>query len=316
MSMPSLEGLVAATFTPVHADKTINTEAVPQLVDHLSEQGVGALYVLGSTGEGPSLTHRERRDVAGAYVEAAAGRLPVIVQVGCECLREARELAAHAQEAGADAVSAVSPVYFKPDSLPSLVDCMAEVAAGAPELPFYYYHIPAVTGAAFDMVELLKLGGDRIPTLRGIKFTSPRVDAFQACVEFAEDRFEILWGSDEMLLSGLTAGARAAVGSTYNFAAPIYRRMIQALASGDLDAARREQSRSQALVRTFAAYGPRAAQKAIMSMVGPDCGPTRLPIASLTPNQSAKLRDDLNSLGFFEWISTSGDRQPKPTRDV
>ena len=169
-------------------------------------------------------------------------------------------------------------------------------------MPFYYYHIPTVTGVAVSMIDFLRLGGEQIPNLRGIKFTSTNVFEFQSCVEFAGDRFEILWGLDEMLLSGLMAGARAAVGSTYNFAAPIYQRLRAAFAAGDLDEARRQQSQSQALVRAFIPYGPRAAQKAIMSMVGPDCGPARLPVAAIGSSQADRLRTELEGIGFFDWI--------------
>ena len=301
-----LQGLIAATFTPLNSDGSVNAGAIPRMVDHLVEHDIAGMYVLGSTGEGPSLTHDERCTVAETFVQAAAGRLPVIVQVGCESLTQAQRLAAHAQEVGADAISAVSPVYFKPDSVETLVDSMAKVASGAPRLPFYYYHIPAVTGVAANMIEFLRLGSERIPTLRGIKFTSLSADQFQSCLECAKDRFEILWGLDEMLLYGLTAGARAAVGSTYNYAAPIYHRLFNALADGDLEEARRQQSHAQAIVRAFFPYGPRAAQKAIMSMVGLDCGPARLPVAPLNSSQADALRNDLKAIGFFEWVRRTG----------
>ncbi len=298
-----LEGLIAATFTPFLGDGSVDVEAIPPLVNFLEERPISGLYVLGSTGEGLSLTTEERRRVAHGFVQAAAGRLPVIVQVGCESLEAARLLAAHAQEVGADAISAVSPVYFKPDTVQCLVDSMAHVAAGAPKLPFYYYHIPGATGLRIDPLEFLKLASERIPTLRGIKFTSPNVFDFQACVEFARDRFELLWGVDEMLLSGLVAGARAAVGSTYNYAAPIYQRLLESFDEGNLVEAGRQQSRSQLLVRTFVPYGPRAAQKAIMAMIGRDCGPTRLPISPLDASSFDALEQALSTIGFFDWIS-------------
>ncbi len=301
--MLSLEGLVAATFTPLDERGELRCESIPALVDFLVAQRIAGLYVLGSTGEGVSLAEDERRTAAASFVAAAAERLPVIVQVGSESLVQSRRLAAHAQDIGAAAISAVSPVYFKPDSLETLVASMAEIARGAPQLPFYYYHIPAATGVAANMVEFLRLGEERIATLRGIKFTSPSVFEFQSCLDYAAGRFDILWGTDEMLLSGLTAGARAAVGSTYNFAAPIYHRLMAALAAGDLDEARRQQSRSQALVRAFIPFGPRAAQKAIMNMIGYDCGPTRLPVAKLETEAELTLRDRLATIGFFDWIS-------------
>jgi len=302
IATPPLEGLVAATFTPLNEDGSLNLGAIPRMVDKLVEDRIAGLYVLGSTGEGVSMSQGERKTAAEAFVKATAGRARVIVQVGCECLTQSAELAAHAQEVGADAVSAVSPVYFKPDSVELLVDSMGAIAAGAPELPFYYYHIPVATGVNLSMIEFLKLGGERTPTLRGIKFTSHNVFEYQSCVEYAGDRFEVLWGFDEMLLFGLAAGARAAVGSTYNYAAPIYQRLLAAFAKGNMEEARMEQSRSQALVRAFIPYGPRGAQKAIMAMVGLDCGPARLPIRSLSPEAAAGLRKDLEEIGFFDWL--------------
>ncbi|QGJ70967.1 Dihydrodipicolinate synthase/N-acetylneuraminate lyase [Planctomycetales bacterium 10988] len=308
MKQLSLDGLIAATFTPFHKDGSLHLEAIPSLVEHLISEGVSGLYVLGSTGEGLSLTQDERFQVAEAYVKAAAKRIPVLIHVGSECLSQARSLAIHAAIIEADGISAVSPVYFKPNSLTTLVRSMAEIAAGAPKLPFYYYHIPAITGVSVNLIEFLQRGAEQIPTLQGIKFTSPNVHEFQSCLEFAGDRYDILWGLDEMLLSGLTAGAKAAVGSTYNYAAPIYQRLLAAFEKGDLAAARHFQSQSQAVVRTFVPFGPRAAQKAIMAMIDQDCGPSRLPIASLTASQSLALRKELEVIGFFDWVQERSRR--------
>ena len=297
-----LQGLVAATFTPLREDRSLHLDAIAPMVDRLISQGVAALYVLGSTGEGASLTFDERCAVADSFVNAASGRLPVIVQVGSESLMQARHLAAHASRVGADAISAVSPVYFKPDSVETLVASMAEIAGGAPELPFYYYHIPAVTGVGVSAVEFLKLAEQRIENLRGVKFTSQNVFEFQTCVEYAQERLQIFWGLDEMLQYGLAAGAVAAVGSTYNFATAVYQRLLTAFAAGDMETVRQEQLRSQAIVRAFLPYGPRGAQKAIMKMIGLDCGPSRLPVPTLTQTQYAALERELRDIGFFEWI--------------
>lgn len=312
MPMPQinvpLEGLVAATFTPFHQDRSLHLEAIAPMVDRLIDQQIAALYVLGSTGEGASLTFDERCAVAESFVNAASGRLPVIVQVGSESLMQARQLAAHASRAGADGISAVSPVYFKPDSVETLVASMAEIAGGAPELPFYYYHIPAVTGVGVSAIEFLKLAEQRIVNLRGVKFTSQNVFEFQGCVEYAQERLQILWGLDEMLQCGLSAGAVAAVGSTYNFAAAIYQRLLAAFAAGDMETVRQEQLRSQAIVRAFLPYGPRGAQKAIMKMIGIDCGPSRLPVPTLTSSQYDALERELREMGFFEWIKPLAGR--------
>src|SRR5262245_50584841 len=168
-----LTGLTAAVFTPLRADGSLHLEQVGPIVEQLLRDGVSGIYAVGSTGEGVSLTTEERQEVAAAYVKAAAGRVPVVVQVGHNSLAEARRLAAHAARGGAAAISATPPTYFKPETTDALVDCLAEITAGAPGLPFYYYHIPAKTGVAVDVTDLLRVGGRRLPTLHGVKFTSP-----------------------------------------------------------------------------------------------------------------------------------------------
>jgi N-acetylneuraminate lyase len=296
-----LTGLVAAAFTPMHPDGSLNPDQVGPVVDYLVDHGISAVYVCGSTGEGPLMTSEERRATAAAFVRAAAGRLPVVVQVGHSSLAEARQLAAHAQQIGADAVSAVCPYYFRPESVEVLLDCLAEITAGAPGLPFYYYHIPAITGVGLDMVELLRRAADKVPTLVGVKYTMPTLDEAQALREFEGGRFDVLHGRDEMLLAGLATGARGAIGSTYNFAAPLYRRMIAAFERGDLDEARRCQALSVAMIRAVFGIGGQAGLKAAMNLVGPDCGPVRLPLVTFSPEQTAELKADFEALGVFNW---------------
>jgi N-acetylneuraminate lyase len=234
-------------------------------------------------------------------VKAARGRVPVVIQVGHNSIEEARELAAHAQRIGADAVSATPPGYFKPDSLDSLIDCTARIAAGAPKLPFYYYHIPALTGVRFDMVEYLRRGGSRMPTLRGIKFSDPGLHEMLACIELEGGRYDIVFGVDEMLLGGLAMGAKGAVGSTYNFAAPLFHRIIAAYEAGDLSAARRDQAVAAEMIRILFANGGRAGFKAAMQLIDADCGYNRLPTLTATAAQRAKLKSELAAIGFFDW---------------
>ncbi|MEX0793346.1 MAG: dihydrodipicolinate synthase family protein [Pirellulaceae bacterium] len=312
---PKIKGLIAATYTPFTESGELNLGEIPAMVEHLLRWKIAGLYVLGSTGEGCSLLTEERIAVAQAFIEAAGGRVPVIVQVGSECLKQSQLLAAEAERMGAAAISAVAPVYFKPDSVDCLVESMASIARAAPSLPFYYYHIPAATGVPIAALDFLRAAEIQIPSLRGIKFTSAAIHEYQACLEYAEGSFDILYGQDEMLLAGLSAGAQGAVGSTYNYAAPIYHALIQALEQGRLTDARKFQSHSQALVRAFIPFGPRGAQKEIMRMVGNalpkgqrfDCGPPRLPIMPLTEANRNSLREALQTLGFFRWIGEDAD---------
>ena len=296
-----LAGLVAATFTPLHADGSLNLGLVPAIVDRMERDGVIGLYVLGSTGEGASLTAGERFAVAEAYVEAARGRLRTVIQVGHNSVAEARAFAEHAQRIGADAVSAMPPSYFKPGSVAALVASLAEISGGAPELPFYYYHIPPLTGVDPDMAEFLDAAEEHVPTLAGIKFSDCRLYDLQLCQRFRGGALDVVFGVDEMLLGAAVLGVRGAVGSTYNFAAPLYLRMLDAFERGDLETARTHQAQSAEMVRVILRHCGRAGLKATMSLVGLDCGPHRLPQSTAAPADVARMARALEAIGFFEW---------------
>jgi N-acetylneuraminate lyase len=307
MKTHTLAGLVAATHTPFRADGSLNLAVVERQAAHLLANGVGHAFIGGTTGESSSLTLEERRALTERWVEVARGTaLDVIVHVGANCLADARALAAQAQRFGTAAVSAIAPSYFKPASVGVLVASMAEIAAAAPDLPFYYYEIPAMTGLALPPSAFLAEAAGRIPNLAGIKFSSSDLMEYQLCRAAGAGAFDIPFGIDEMLLGALALGATGAVGSSYNFAAPIYARLLAAFEAGDLAAARAEQVRSARLIRLLGAHGYMGAAKATMQMLGVDVGPARLPNAPLTADEARRLRADLEGLGFFEWIGRSG----------
>ena len=164
---------------------------------------------------------------------------------------------------------------------------------------FYSYDIPSMTGVQFPMPEFLGKALDRIPTLAGLKFTNTDLMAFQTCLPAGDGRFDILWGVDEYLLAALALGAEGAVGSTYNFAAPIYHRLTEAFRRGDLATARTEQFASVQLVKLLSGYGYMAAARAVMEILGVDVGPPRLPHTKLDGDTAARLRSELERIGLF-----------------
>jgi N-acetylneuraminate lyase len=306
MNYTPLRGLVAATHTPFKPDCSLNLAAVEQQAAHLCQNRISTVFVGGTTGESHSLSLEERRQLAVRWFEVArGGPLRVVLHVGSNCLDDAKLLAAQAETLGASAISALAPSYFKPRSLHALIQWCAEIAAAAPKTPFYFYDIPMFTGTQFPMAEFLAQASDRIPTLTGIKFTNYDLMAYQLCLRADDSAFDILWGVDEFLLAALALGARGAVGSSYNFAAPIYHRLIAAFEQRDLNTARAEQFRSVQLIRVLAAYGYMGASKAVMKMLGVDVGPARLPNTNPSPEQVSKLGRELQDLGFFEWIKPS-----------
>lgn len=224
-------------------------------------------------------------------------KLQIVVHVGANCLADATTLAAQAQKLQVAAVAALAPSYFKPASVNSLVSCCGQIAAACPDTPFYYYDIPTMTNVNLSMVDFLQQAGGRIPNLAGLKYTNNDLVTYQMCRAVDGGRFNLLWGFDELLLAAYTFGATGAVGSTYNFAAPLYHRLLAAFAAGELETARREQLRSVQLVQILVARGFIPSAKALMAIQGVDVGPPRLPNATLTEQQLTSLRADLEKFG-------------------
>ena len=296
-----LTGLIPAVFTPMKEDGSLNLDKVGDIVEHLITDKVSGLFVCGSTGESASLSIEERMATALAYTSAVNKRLPVVVHVGHDSLVEAKKLAKHAQKIGVDAIAAVPPAYFGIDSLEILINCAIEVAQAVPELPFYYYHIPGLTGADFNIVEFLEKASTQIPNLVGIKNSTRILNEVQACKDFENGKYNLVFGCDEQLLSGLIAGADGAVGSNYNSTAPLYLKIIDAFKRNDLESAQKYQSLSVKKVRHFFRFRGLPAIKASMKLIGLDCGPVRLPLQTLTLSEYKELEQAMNDIGFFDW---------------
>ncbi|XP_054567941.1 N-acetylneuraminate lyase isoform X4 [Eptesicus fuscus] len=257
----NLQGLVAATITPMteHGDflvtdtvptatdmnpdtvgREINLSVIGQYVDYLVEkQGVKNIFVNGTTGEGLSLSISERRRVAEEWVTKGRNKLDqVVIHVGALSLKESQELAKHAAEIGADGIAVIAPFFLKPQDKDDLIAFLKEVAAAAPALPFYYYHIPALTGVKIRAEELLDGIQEKIPTFQGLKFSDTDLLDFGQCVDQNRQRqFAFLFGVDEQLLSALVMGATGAVGSTYNYLGQKTNQMLEAYERKDLSSA-------------------------------------------------------------------------------
>ncbi|XP_041615074.1 N-acetylneuraminate lyase isoform X2 [Canis aureus] len=235
-----LQGLVAATITPMTEHGEINFSVIGQYVDYLvEEQGVKNIFVNGTTGEGLSLSVSERRRVAEEWVTKGRNKLDqVVIHVGALSLKESQELARHAAEIGADGIAVIAPFFLKPWNKDVLINFLKEVAAAAPALPFYYYHIPALTGVKIRAEELLDGIQDKIPTFQGLKFSDTDLLDFGQCVDQNRQRqFAFLFGVDEQLLSALVMGATGAVGSTYNYLGKKTNQMLEAFEQKDFSSA-------------------------------------------------------------------------------
>lgn len=297
-----IKGLIDAPFTPLTADGDVNCEPIPAYAAMLARNGLKGVFINGSSGEGYMLTEEERMVLAEAWMKARpAGDFKVIVHVGSTCVRSSRRLAEHAQAIGASGIGAMAPPFPKVGRVEELVKYCEEIAAGAPGLPFYFYHIPAFNGAYLPMLDFLKAVDGRIPNFAGIKYTFESLYEYNRCRRYADGKFDMLHGQDETILPCLAmGGARGGIGGTTNYNGRVLTGILEAWEQGDLEKARELQNFAQDVIDVICHFrGNIVGGKRIMKLIGLDLGPNRTPFQNITDEEEAALRAELEAIGFF-----------------
>jgi len=295
-----ISGLIAAPFTPFDENGELNLELIPHYYEMLKRNSVSGAFICGSTGEGVSLTFDEKVSVMTAWAKLTKKdpAFTLMMLLGGTNIKECQQLAELAEQVGVDVVSFTSPSYFKPTNVDQLANCCIEIANAAPNTAFYYYHIPVLTGGNFQMIELLRKVDGVIPNFRGIKYTHEDFMDFLTCMNYADRKYDMLWGRDENMLSALVLGNKGAVGSTYNYAAPLYLDLMEAYDRGDFEKANALQQQSIDMITLLGKYGGISVGKAYMRLIGLNCGEFRLPVKNMSPEQFELFKADVNKIGF------------------
>ncbi|KAG7513185.1 hypothetical protein JOB18_000634 [Solea senegalensis] len=295
-----LTGLVAATFTPFTTQGEINLSEIGPYIDYLKEkQGVNSIFVNGTTGESMSLSVAERRDLAEEWCRKAKGKMDqVIVHVGCMSLKDSQELARHAAQIGADGIAVISPSFFKPSTADALRTFLHEVSSVAPNLPFFYYHIPSVTGVNILARDILEDVWELIPSFKGVKFSGSDLMDFGQCVSYCQTHWSVLYGVDEQLLAALVMGADGAVGSTYNYLGCHASELMSAFEKGNIVQARTIQFKMQELLSYAKKLGfDLGVNKQLMNELSGLClGPPRLPVMQCPMSEALTIAKKYRSL--------------------
>jgi N-acetylneuraminate lyase len=302
--MKKINGYIAAPFTPMKDNGDLNLDLVPEYAEFLIRNGLSGVFVNGSTGEGALLTREERMTVAEKWMEAGKIKLKVIVHTGGTNIREQQILAKHARKIGAWAFAAMAPTFLPPSRNEEFVAYCKAIASAAPNLPFYYYHIPPLNNFRMSVTKFLEVADREIPNLVGVKYTDFNIFEFEVCRKIAGGKFEMLWGLDEIFLDGLTYGNGAGVGGTYNHCFGLYSGMKDAFENKDLDTAKKLQYQSHEFCKILGKYrGNLAGGKRIMKFLGLDCGPNRLPLQTISSEEEKMMRMELQDIGFFEYCN-------------
>ena len=300
--MEKICGLIDAPFTPMHPNGDINLAPIPAYAAMLAKNGLVGVFINGSSGEGYMLTTDERKQLAEAWMAAVPKDFKVIVHVGSCCLRESVELARHAAEIGAWGIGAMAPPFPKIGRVEELVGYCETIAAAAPNLPFYFYHIPAFNGCYLPMVDFLAAVDGRIPNFAGIKYTYESLYEYNQCRLYKDGKFDMLHGQDETILPSMAqGGAQGGIGGTTNYNGRELTGIQEAWKAGDLATAREKQNFSQDVINVICHYrGNIVGGKRIMKLIGLDLGPNRLPFRNLTDEEEAAMKAELEAINFFQ----------------
>jgi len=299
--MEKIKGLIDAPFTPFYSNGEVNYEPIERYAAMLKNNGLKGVFINGSSGEGYMLTEEERMKLAEAWMKAAPSDFKVIVHVGSTCVKTSRRLAEHAQKIGAFGIGAMATPFPKVGRIEELVKYCEEIAAGAPQLPFYYYHIPAFNGAYLSMVEFLKAVDGRIPNFAGIKYTYESLYEYNQCRLYANGKYDMLHGQDETILPCLAmGGAQGGIGGTTNYNGRCLTGILKAWEEGNIEEARELQNFGQEVINVICHYrGNIVGGKRIMKLIGLDLGPNRTPFQNITDDEERALKAELEAIDFF-----------------
>lgn len=300
--MEKIKGLIDAPFTPFKENGEVNYEPIGAYAQLLAKNGLKGVFINGSSGEGYMLTEEERMKLAEAWMAAAPKGFKVIVHVGSTCVKMSRNLAAHAQKIGAWGIGAMATPFPRINRVEELVKYCEEIAAGAPELPFYYYHIPAFNNAFLPMPAFLEAVDGRIPNFAGIKYTYESLYEYNQCRLYKNGKFDMLHGQDETILPCLAmGGAQGGIGGTTNYNGRCLVGILEAWEAGDLEKARELQNFSQAVINVICHYrGNIVGGKRIMKLIGLDLGKNRTPFQNMTDGEEMAMKAELETINFFE----------------
>jgi len=290
-------GIMPALSTPLRADETINTDTVRKLIEYFLEKGADGFYIAGATGEGLAIRPSERRILTETVVDALKGRKPAIIQVASTDFNEAIELAKHAERAGADAISATPPLFFRYDE--NDVYNYYKALANAVHIPLMMYNSPL---AGFPITPAFAARVFEIDNVTSIKWTSSDYYGLMNLKQLTHGEINIMNGPDEMLLMGLTAGADGGIGATYNFLFSLYRDIFDSFISGDIAQAQKYQYKVAEFINICRSnkFVTLSIIKVLLEEAGFDMGETTFPMKKYDSEQKKFIIETLRKAGWTD----------------
>ena len=275
------QGIIPAFYACYDDNGEISPERVEALIRHLIAKGVKGVYVGGSSGECIYQSVADRKLVLEHVMKAAEGKLTVIAHVACNNTADSKELAAHAESLGVDAIAAIPPIYFH---LPeyAIAKYWNDISAAAPNTDFVIYNIPQLAGVALTQSLFAEMRKN--PNVIGVKNSSMPVQDIQMFKQAAGPDYIIFNGPDEQFMSGRVIGAEGAIGGTYGVMPELYLKLDDYVKAGEMEKAREIQYACDEIIyKMCSAHGNMyAVIKAILKInEGLELGGVREPLPAL-----------------------------------
>ncbi|MFN8493174.1 MAG: dihydrodipicolinate synthase family protein [Caldilineaceae bacterium] len=292
----SLHGVIVPLVTPFDDQNQVDHAGVRRVVDFVISKGVHAVMVAGTTGEGPLLSLEERKQVLETVVAQTNGRVPVIAHTGCIDTGSTVELSKHAQQVGANVVSAIVPYFFTFND-EQLYRHFLTVAEAAPDTPMLLYAFP---GNAKNDISPALLGRllKAAPNIVGIKSSNDDLGRFQDYVQVGGENFTACFGVDELMVGGLVFGAKAQISGNSNSFPEPFVQLYEAFTAGDLPRAQQLQKTVNAVINLHQGGRTTAFFKATLGLRGIEAGRVRPPMCELTAAEFAQVKEAVTQLGL------------------
>ena len=287
-------GAATAIVTPFK-NGVVDYDTYGTLIDWQIEQGIDAIVTVGTTGEGPTLTHEEHREVIRYCVEKVAHRVPVIAGTGSNCTEEAIGLTKFAAQVGADAALLVTPYYNKATQA-GLVASFTAVADAA-DLPCVLYNVPGRTGCNIQPATVAKLAEH--PMICAVKEASGNISQVAQIAALAGDKIDIYSGNDDQVVPIMALGGKGVISVLSNVAPAATVEMCRRMLVGDVAGARELQLKYLPLIDALFCEVNPIPVKAAMAAMGYGENSLRLPLTCMEPAHEERLLGCMRDLGII-----------------
>jgi len=295
--MQTFHGVWPALVTPFTKDNKVNTAVLEDLIDHFLARKVDGFYVCGSTGQGLFMSVEERKLVTETVVKRVNQRAPVVAHIGSSVLKDAIDLAQHAQATGADAISSVIPAYF--NDAETIYQYYQWIADSAPQISLWPYFWSDTSQNRLDLIRNLM----RIQTINALKYTGPDMYEMNLIINLSEDNWTVFSGMDEQSVLAAMFGAHGCIGTTINLFPGAFQKIRADVAKGKYKPAVDLQKRLNQVIAIMYKYNFRGTLMVMLRQMGFECGDPRLPHSPLPIERQQAFWDELERVNYQDLLS-------------